>query len=222
MSERRRNPFLDPEVAQSYQAWYAAAGRRALRLERWLLGRLLERFPDARTVLEVGCGTGEFTRWLEGRGLEAMGVDTPSAMLAEAVALGTPRCVQGDAAALPVGDGAVDLAALITTLEFVADPAAALAEAGRVAEQGLLLGVINRSSLVGGRYRRRGGLWDTAHLFTPGELTRLVRRVLGSESVTWRTTLWPLWPSALPLPWGGFIGMAVRWHPERETNEARQ
>jgi hypothetical protein len=26
----------------------------------------------------------------------------------------------------------------------------------------------------------------------------------------WCTTLWPAWPGELPLPWGGFIGVAVR------------
>lgn len=211
MSDGGGNPFLDPEVAAGYQAWYATTGRRALRLERKLLGRLLRRFPDAASVLEVGCGTGEFTRWLRSRGLDATGLDSSTAMLAEAVDLATQRCVQGDALALPFRDDAVDLVALITTLEFVSDPVTVLEEARRVARCGLILGVINRASLVGWRYRREGGLWDAAHLFTPGELTDLVRSVLRIDAITWRTTLWPVWPGALPLPWGGFIGMAVRW-----------
>ena len=36
-----------------------------------------------------------------------------------------------------------------------------------------------------------------------------------AKEVVWRTTLWPI-PGLreLPLPWGGFIGMAVHLHEE--------
>ena len=40
----------------------------------------------------------------------------------------------------------------------------------------------------------------------------MILEVTGQKAaVVWRTTLWPLWPGALPLPWGGFIGVAVRF-----------
>ena len=81
--------------------------------------RLLTGFSRACTLLEVGCGTGHFTRWFGEQGLQAMGLDFSSPMLAEAIRLGSPPCVQGDALALPFRAGAFDLVALITTLEFV-------------------------------------------------------------------------------------------------------
>jgi SAM-dependent methyltransferase len=206
------NPFTDSATVAGYEAWYETIGRRADRLETALLGCLQADFPQARSVLEVGCGTGHFTRWFDEQGLQTAGLDLSPAMLAEAVRLDSPPCIQGDGLTLPFGTGAFDLVALITTLEFVADPAQALVEAMRVARSGLILGVLNRQSLLAWRLKRSGkSLWQMAHLFTPADLAHLARCAVSGKPVkiAWRTTLWPLWPEALPLPWGGFIGMAV-------------
>lgn len=208
------NPFEDCDMASRYEGWYAGPGRAAERSEKALLGKLLTRFPKARTVLEVGCGTGHFTRWFVDRGLDATGLDTSAAMLAEAQRLGGPEYVAGNAVALPYNDRSFDLVAMITTLEFVPDPLRALAEAARVARTGLILGVLNRHSLLTVRYRcSRKPVWRAARFLTPGELNRLVRKAAGQRvrSIRWRTTLWPLsFVGDLALPWGGFIGMAVQ------------
>lgn len=215
------NPFTDHALASRYEAWYAGEGRRADMLERELLGKLLEAFPSARSVLEIGCGTGHFTRWMVDRGLHAVGLDVSEAMLNEARRLGGPQYLSGDAHALPFADRSHDLTALITTLEFLADPARALAEAVRVARQGVLLGVLNRWSVLTLRYRSSGkAMWRSARFFGPQELASLVRTAAGRRAgrVSWRTTLWPV-PGVrdLPLPWGGFIGMAVQLHEETNT-----
>ena len=207
------NSFADPALVAQYEAWYGTSGRRADRREKALLGCLLAEFPQARTLLEVGCGTGHFTRWLGEQGLQAMGLDLSRPMLTEAVRLGGPPCVRGDALALPFVTGAFDLVALVTTLEFLPDPVQALAEALRVARQGLVLGVLNRRSFLGRQLKGKGGaVWEAARFFTPAELVRLVQRAAGGRpvKVTWRTTLWPLWAGVSSLPWGGFIGMAAR------------
>jgi SAM-dependent methyltransferase len=206
------NPFASRGAVTGYEAWYGTRGRRADRLEKALLKRLLARFPQGSSLLEVGCGTGHFTRWLEGPGSKTAALDLSLPMLAEASRLGSWRCLQGDALALPFSMDSFDLAAMITTLEFVADPVRALGEALRVARQGLLLGVLNRQSLLGWRLKKKGGtIWGAARFFTPAELTRMVRQAAAGRQVdiVWRTTLWPGYPGALPLPWGGFIGMAV-------------
>lgn len=212
------NPFDDPALAGRYEAWYAGEGRFADLLEKALLGKLLDRFPDARSILEVGCGTGHFTRWLAERGLDAVGVDISEPMLEEARRRGGPKYSHGDALSLPFADRSTDVTALITTLEFLPDTARALAEAIRVARQGVILGVLNRWSLLALRYRSSGkDMWRSARFFGPWELAGLARRAAGprARTVVWRTTLWPV-PGVrdLPLPWGGFIGMAVQLHEE--------
>jgi ubiquinone/menaquinone biosynthesis C-methylase UbiE len=207
------NPFIFPEIVADYEAWYETAGRRSDRLEKALLRQLIAGFGHPNTILEVGCGTGHFTRWFSEQGLRSVGLDLSPPMLLEAVHLGSPPCVRGDALALPFSSRSFDLVALITTLEFLPDPDQALTEALRVARHGLILGVLNRQSLLGRQLKNeRGPVWGVARLFTPAGLVKLVRRAAAGKQVDviWRTTLWPVWPRELPLPWGGFIGLAVQ------------
>lgn len=211
------NPFDNRAVADSYEKWYAGRGRRSDRLEKRLLAGLLAGFPQVASALEVGCGTGHFTRWLTQRGFEVVGLDVSSLMLAEARKYDGVRYIPGDALALPFEGRSFDLVALITTLEFVAVPQRALNEAVRVARSGLLLGVLNRCSALAVKRRRSASApWDVARFFSPGELLRLVRESAAERflQVRWRTTLWPI-PGlgSLRLPWGGFIGMLVQLRP---------
>jgi SAM-dependent methyltransferase len=187
------NPFGEPEVAARYEDWYSGPGRRADFLEKRLLGKLLAGFPQSRTALEIGCGTGHFARWLAAKNLEVTGLDIAAPMLAEARRLNGLTYVMGNALNLPFMDRTFDLALLITTLEFVADPLRALTEAVRVAWQGLILGVLNRWSLLTLRYRHSGKpLWKSARFFGSWELTRLVRVAAGRRfcGAHWRTTVW--------------------------------
>jgi SAM-dependent methyltransferase len=163
--------------------------------------------------LEIGCGTGHFTRWFASRGLQTVGLDISAVMLAHAWRRRTRMLIQGDAQKLPLRSDCCDLVAMITTLEFLEDPVRALREAIRVARHGLILGVLNRQSRLGRRLGRRGGpIWGTAHLYTPADLTGIVKLALDGRpaTLTWRTTLWPWWPGDLPRAQGGFVGMAVR------------
>lgn len=213
--------LFDESVAVHYEAWYETPeGRRADRLEKALLGWLLELFPGATGLLEVGCGTGHFSRWLEGRELRVIGLDRSAPMLAQARTLDHVPLVRGDAHHLPFADGAFDLTMMVTTLEFLDRPRQALREALRVARRGLILGVLNRWSLLGISRRlaglRRPSVYDAAHFYSVGELKRLLRSIAGEgTSISWRTTLFPRgcpWSQA-PLPWGGFIGMALVLEP---------
>jgi uncharacterized protein YqgV (UPF0045/DUF77 family) len=128
---------LFERAAEDYAAWYATpGGGRAYRAEEELLGRLLAPFPEAHSVLEVGCGTGQFTAWLAGRGLRTLGLDRAPAMLAQLRAR-VPGCTAllADAHALPLLDRAVDLVMFVTTLEFLDAPQRALAEGRRRARR---------------------------------------------------------------------------------------
>ena len=208
---------FDKSVAAHYEAWYETPeGRRADKLEKAVLGWLLQGFSGLGSVLELGCGTGHITRWLSDEGWAAVGLDLSAAMLTEAQALDGVPLVQSDARRLPFTDSAFDVAAFITTLEFLGRPREALAEALRVARCGVVLGVLNRWSVLS-LQRRLAGLfrrtvYDAAHFYGVGQLKRLLRSVTsGRGHIIWRTTLFPRrWPwSRARLPWGGFIGMAL-------------
>lgn len=208
------------QAAARYEPWYATPrGRRADRSERALLAWLLEWFPGAHRVLEVGCGTGHFTRWLTARGYAAIGLDRSPAMLREArsLARGAPLLL-ADAHRLPLRDGAVEISALITALEFLEHPERALAESMRVARRGLVLVVLNRCSL-GALSRRwgpqsRGSLLAGARDFSRPRLRDALEGAAGGRllEMRWSSTLLPrpLDRALVPLPVGDVLGVAVK------------
>jgi len=215
------NPFDDPALAAGYEAWYETEGRAADLLECDLLGWLLTGFPGARSALEIGTGTGHFARWMHEMGWKMIGLDISEPMLAVAIRRSGPRYVRADAGALPFADKAFDVALLITTLEFLPDPARALREAARVAQHGIVLGVLNRWNLLAWQRKRSGlPLWQAAHFYSPPELTSLVQHALGvrAGAITWRTTLLPrFWPGRYSrLPFGAFIGMRAKLSVDSE------
>jgi len=90
--------------------------------------RLLDRADvEAGTrLLDVGCGGGDALMAARERGADALGVD-PSP--------GADQAVRGDATALPVRDGSVDVV-LAECVLCLTDPPVALAEARRVLDGG--------------------------------------------------------------------------------------
>jgi len=206
-------------AAGQYEAWYGtAAGRRADQAERALLEWLLQRFPTAGSVLDVGCGTGHFMAWLATQRLWALGLERAPAMLAE-MRLKWPYlpAVLGDAHQLPFRSGAVDVVLFVTALEFLEEPAAALAEAVRVARQGVVVVALNRWSL-GGLSRRWGAqakrpLLGQARDYSMSELQTQVRRAAGPrlQAVYWASTLLPngLWRRCVHIALGDVLGLTA-------------
>jgi SAM-dependent methyltransferase len=218
------NPFRDPGLVERYEAWYEGPGRRADRLEKALLHRLLEGFDDARKLLDVGSGTGHFGRHFARAGRLVVGLDISPPMVREAARHGGPPSILGDASRLPFDDRSFDVVAIVATLAFVSNPRQVLAEAARVSRSGLLIGALNGTSRLGRRIRRTADQpWRSARPLTVSELRRLVAAVCGDlePSVRWFTTLWPGLSWALRAPWGGFIGMAVSWETRSRKVQQR-
>ena len=88
-----------------------------------------------RRILDIGCGTGELTRVLDGEaGSDAtvVGVDADPSLLAVAREETDTPYVAGDATRLPFPDDAVDLVVCQALLINLPDPAAAVREFARV------------------------------------------------------------------------------------------
>ena len=218
------------EDAHRYNEWFQLEpGRSAIEIEKDLLLRLWAPSSPQR-VLEVGCGTGVFLEWFAQLGHQVTGIDPSSIMLdiAQRRVSGRITLDRGYAEHLPYEDGAFDTVALITALEFVEDPDLALREALRVARRHVLVGALNKYSLIGcqryfQRFFNRGeSLFSHARFFSLFELQHMVEVALaGQVPLRWRTCLsLPL--SALPYvrflersrffqyhPFGHFIGMRV-------------
>ena len=87
---------------------------------------------ECSRVVEVGCGTGHWTGFVEALGSRCIGVDPSAEMLAQAATRDGVTVVRGCAERLPIRDGAVDRVICVNAWHHFTDPAAFVAEARRV------------------------------------------------------------------------------------------
>jgi ArsR family transcriptional regulator len=115
------------------------------------IGEMLADAPIGRLV-DIGTGTGRMIELFAGRADSAVGVDRSPEMLRLARAKFTEAGLsgvdlrQGDMYALPLADGAADVVIIHQVLHFAQQPAAAIAEAGRLLAAGGRLLVIDFAS----------------------------------------------------------------------------
>lgn len=102
---------------------------------RWLAS------PDARTVVDVGAGTGKFTRQLSAQGRQLIAVEPSERMLGQLRhALPEVDARLGAAESLPVPDGTADVVTFAQSWHW-AEHAAASREAARILRPGGILGL---------------------------------------------------------------------------------
>ncbi len=204
-----------------YEAWYhTPRGRWIGGTEFGLLMQLLQPTAGA-SLLDAGAGTGYFSRRFAAAGLTVTGLDADAAAIACAREQGTTvSYLQGTMTALPFADASFDYCAAVTSLCFVPEPATALRELWRVCRFGVVLGLLNRRSLLYHRKHGRGGYrdarWDKAaqirawvgELAPPPHRSKLRYAIFlpgGSESAQRVERLLPN-----SFPGGGFL--AVHLH----------
>ena len=172
---------------EKYDVWYKTSlGALSDKLEKELVFSLFE-IKHGDAVLDVGCGTGNYTIELAKRGADVVGVDSSEEMLiwARQKAQGERLKVNfqvADALNLPFPDESFDLILSNGLLCFLKEPEKALMEMHRVLKPGggLAVGVLNKWS-PWAFFRRIKGLYkDTiynqAYFISPPELEGLIRR----------------------------------------------
>lgn len=203
----------------AYEAWYHT--RRGSWIARREFGLMMALLSPTRSaaLLDAGAGTGHFSRLFADSGLTVTALDPDPAMLQYARAQSAARdYVLGAVPQLPFADGAFDYAAAVTSLCFVPEPARALAELWRVSSRGLVLGLLNRQSLLhrhkADRDGYRGARWDTLT-----EVLRWARPLEGVRRFRWGSAIFfprggplartvePVIPKYLPL--GGFLAVVL-------------
>ncbi len=197
--------------AASYERWYETSrGRWIGRREAELVVAALEPRPG-ESLLDVGCGTGFFTRTLAGAmDGKVVGVDMNPEWVEYARGRDAGRASYqvADARALPYPDASFDLVVSIAAVSFIEEDAVAVREIVRVARRRFAIGLLNRRSLLwlqkgmgGGRGGYRGARWHTLR-----ETKRLFRG-LPVQNLRLRT--------AIQIPSGGRIARFVEgvWPP---------
>jgi len=170
------------------------------------------------SLLDVGCGTGHFTRRFAQAGLHVTGIDPDKNALDFARNHSTSIDYrEGDVRHLPFADHSFDYCSAVTSLCFVEDVEAALREMWRVSRKGIVLGILNRNSLL---YRERslhpgyrGARWDSAddarawlQYFPSPEVDIKVKTAIFFPS---GNGLARIMEKLIPrsLPWGAFLAV---------------
>ena len=167
-----------------YESWFAAnenAYHAELRAVRELL-------PPERPGVEIGVGSGRFALPL---GITD-GVE-PSEKMARIAGERGVRVFSGVGERLPLPSARYAVALMVTTLCFLDDPAAALAEIRRVLRPGgsLVVGFVDRASFLGRRYeerRQESVFYREAVFYGVEDVARLMNGA-GFSGLTYRQTL---------------------------------
>lgn len=216
---------------EQYEAWYATRRGAWIGEEEYrLIASLLAPRPG-ETLLDVGCGTGYFTRRFATdaaiKNVIGADIDPDTLRFAAGQSAHGVSFVAADARQLPFRDKSFDLVVGITSLCFIRKEKQALREMLRVARRRVVLGLLNRHSLLYLAKGRRGGLgaYHGAHWHTPAEALRLfdglpvLHAGLGTAIIMpggkpWSRRLEPLLLRWLPRC-GAFIAVAADVLPDR-------
>lgn len=168
-------------VADSYDQWYETPlGPMYDRLEKKAIARYLSGKREGRKLLEIGCGTGHWSRFFSEYAFEVTGVDVSERMIdiAKSKHISKASFQLADAHSLPYSDETFDITAAVTTLEFVRDAESVVREMVRCTRKPgrVLFGVLNGLSKFN-QQRANGpeGPYAAARLFTPVELREFLR-----------------------------------------------
>jgi len=213
---------FDP-LARVYDQWYETVeGAVYDRLEKRAVARFLPGSSRGKTLLDVGCGTGHWSRFFSGRGFEVTGIDVSPMMIdvARSKQIAGASFEVADAHKLPFEDGRFDVTAAITTLEFVREPALVVQEMVRCTRRPggvFIVGALNSLSGVNRRRKDAGKEpYAVAGFFTPDQVRRLLRSygrtriesvafVPRQHALTRLALLWDTPARLLRLPTGAFI-----------------
>jgi SAM-dependent methyltransferase len=113
------------------QAYYRDADMRP-----GLAARYYREFGDARTILDVGCGTGDFGRLRPSTAISVYGVDIDALAVEQAQRYERAACVDVDVEPLPFGEATFDAVLAKDIFEHVKDPGRLAREVYRVTRPG--------------------------------------------------------------------------------------
>jgi len=227
MTQQSASHFDFDRVANSYDSWYdSARGAMYDRFEKQAIDSLLADIAQQSRLLEVGCGTGHWSRYFSDKGFEVTGIDRSPEMIKIARQKHIPnsRFEIADGRNLPFEDESFDVAAAITVLEFTTEPEKIISEMVRCVKKSkgvLIIGVLN--SLSGYNQKRKnksGSVYSSANLFSP-QRTRDLLSQYGTPRMQiagfvpekeWLLGISPLWEhlgQILCTQRGAFIAVRV-------------
>lgn len=226
---------FDFNDAVACEQWFSNAQNLAvLHTQCRLMLEMLKARPG-RSILDIGCGTGEGLKYCHEKGLEVTGLE-PSPYMLDIAAKNLNSVAdlhRGKAEDLPFDDNSFNYACLMTSLEFVEDSRKAIEEAGRVAKDKVFIGILNRYALkrieIGIKGFFSESIYKQARFYSIWDVKKILKSLLGDVPVQWQSV--PIFPSltgkfgnkdssfnfAQKFPFSAFVGITVTLMPRFRT-----
>jgi len=163
-------------LAKDYDLWYETPeGKMYDQAEKSTVLKLLRPAKPGDRLLDVGCGTGHWSRVFADQGYEVTGIDICPEMSEVARSRDYPGCYFeiADACHLPFDNASFEVVAAMATLEFVTDPELAVTEMFRCVKPAgsVIVGALNRlAPLNRKRIAQRKQPYTSARLLSPTQL----------------------------------------------------
>jgi len=168
-------------IAGSYDQWYRHPVTMKIdELEKNAISPLLPSPSSHPGILEIGSGTGHWTKWLVDSGYSVTGIDISKLMIQSAREknLDNARFIQGDFMETDFNEQ-FDITIAITSLEFIPDYRKAIHKMALLTRPGgvIITGVLNSFSYMGLVRRLKGDkdqVFGNAHFFNWFELKKIL------------------------------------------------
>lgn len=168
------------QVAVLYDEWFSTSmGRYYDLVEKKEIRRALKNV-SGKELLEIGCGTGHWSKYFAALGFSVLGIDISFEMLRKTFRKRIPwaQFVQSNAYCMSLRDSLFDIAVFITSLECMREPGKALKEVVcciRKLGGHLLVGTLNaKSRLNKRRLTEKKSPYREAVMLSPEELHTLL------------------------------------------------
>jgi ubiquinone/menaquinone biosynthesis C-methylase UbiE len=167
-------------LARDYEGWYETAdGKAHDRRQKAAVRRVLPLPAHGARLLDVGCGTGHWSRFFASLGFSVAAVDLSVQMVDQARFRDGTHCHFGiaDACCLPFGDAAFDVVSAMAVIAFVSSAERVVAEMVRcVRDAGIvMIGALNRlAPLNVNRVAAGEAPYCLGRLLSPSELRAIL------------------------------------------------
>ncbi len=159
---------FDKKAASEYDSWYESKMGSFIDEVETKAAFDLFQPQSGEKVLDIGCGTGNFSIKLAKRGCKVIGIDISQVMLEEAKKKAKNNNLninfqKGNALNLDFANNSFDSVFSMTAIEFIEDLEKAFKEMKRVVKPGgkIMLGTIRKNSDWGKLYEKQGQKKDS-------------------------------------------------------------